>query len=44
MDFTNVRDIIGGTLKKIKFEFMKGAGPSYRGKTVTDRTKSDLDG
>ena len=39
MDFTNVRDIIGGTLKKIKFEFIYGGRPSYRANTAIDRKK-----
>ena len=36
MDFRYVREIIEGTLRKIKFDFMKGGGPSYRAKTVRD--------
>ena len=44
MDFTSVRDIIGGTIKKIKIEFIQRGGPQYRAKTAIDRTKSDLDG
>ena len=44
MDFTYVRDIIGGTIKKIKIEFNQGERPSYRAKSARDRTKSGLDG
>ena len=40
MDFTYVCNIIGGTKKK----FIQGGRPSYRAKTVRDRTKIDLDG
>ena len=36
MDFTYVRIIIGGTVKKIKIKFIQGGELSYRGKTVRD--------
>ena len=36
MDITYVCIIIRGTIKKIKIKFIKGGGPSYRAKTVTD--------
>ena len=44
MDMTYVFVINQGTIKKIKIKFMQGGRNSYKAKTVTDLTKSDLDG
>ena len=44
MDMTYVLVINQGTIKKIKIKFIQGGRPSYKAKTVTDLTKSDLDG
>ena len=44
MDFTYVCIIIGGIIKEIKIEFIQCGSPSYRAKTVRDRTKINLDG
>ena len=39
MYFTHVRNITGGTIKKIKIEFILGGSPQYREKYAIDRTK-----
>ena len=44
MDFTYVRNIIGGIIRKTKIKFIQGGRLLYRAKPVRDRTKSDLDG
>ena len=36
MDFTHENNIIAGTLKKIKIEFIQGGKPLYKAKTVRD--------
>ena len=44
MDMTYVFVINQGTIKKIKIKFIYGGRNSYKAKTMTELTKSDLDG